>query len=374
MTSTQILATVPRGKSVEPVRTFRPAASAPRVRRATNVRRASSGFTLIELLVVIAIIAVLIALLVPAVQKVREAARTAQMKTELAGDICTGLNAFLDKYGMYPPSLDDPRLPAFMPGGQPIETLAKDLNFTLSYDVTGTNPSTPNFQLCATKTIGSIEFCTDKTCVVTTTGAVGAPVQMARGRTSLALVAEAPALTGTPGGISAPALAQAAETVTPILLAHPDLISQVRPFLMQADIVDQIFKMLDLNGDEVLTLDEMLQNQFIAPFAGFLKTPGFFGPEIDAQIELRRGDLSGDPAFLFSYDSLRILAAFYVKNHGIAHALIVKLDAAEAAEARGDLHAKAGELKAFANLVRAQSGKALPAVQAQALTTLVRTL
>src|SRR5262249_7212063 len=169
-------------------------------------------------------------------------------------------------------------------------------------------------------------------------------------------------------------LAQAAETVVPLLLAQPEAIPLVRSHLSESGITDSVFDLLDSNGDGTLTLDEMLKNPFIAPFAPFLRTPGFFGQEIDAQVSITKSDLAGDAGLIFSYDALRALAEFYSTKHGVGHALTVKLDAAEAAEKRGDLEAKAGALAAFRNQVRAQTGKALSVKQALVLVTLSRTL
>jgi hypothetical protein len=243
-----------------------------------------------------------------------------------------------------------------MPQGNSPESLAEGLGFQLSYSVTSGTPgdeSTWDFSLCAIQADTRQEFCITKSCEVTQ---------------------ENPGEPPSPVAFPALPLAKAAETITPILVAHPELIPQVRPFLSQPGITDQVFQMLDTSGDGVLTLDEMLQNPLIAPFADFLRSPGFYGPTIDAQIQLTESDLTGEPTFLFSYASLRELGEFYSKKEGIAHALDAKLDAAEAAELRGDLAAKAGALGAYQNQVRAQTGKAFTPDQALVLSTMARTL
>ncbi|MEO8191842.1 MAG: type II secretion system protein [Acidobacteriota bacterium] len=331
---------------------------------ASRTRRGAAGFTLIELLVVIAIIAVLIALLVPAVQKVREAARRAKMVELLQseGAFCAALNSYFQVYGAYPATIGDPGLLPYMPGYQSPEKIAGDLEFCLLYKVTTTatpeSVGEPNFSLCAVHGT-SVEYCIDKSCQVVTT----APPQDS--------CPPPPSLGGNQVFVAT--LVLAAETVSPYLEARPELIPQVRPALLQSGLIDFVFERLAGDGNS-LTLAQLLENPFIAPFAPLLVDHGFYGQELDAQIVITRGDLTGSPLFLFSYDSLRILSSVYSDKPGLAHALSVKLDAAEAAEKHGNLQAKAGALGAFENEVRAKSGKGLTAAQARVLLTLAKTL
>ncbi len=337
-----------------------------------NARGRAAGFTLIELLVVIAIIAVLIALLLPAVQSVREAARRAKMLELMQTSVCQGFNTFFHQFGFYPSSIGDARLAAFMPGGESPEKLAGDLDFCLLYNLTETGtPGLPqqwNFSLCAVARSRAIEYCVDKNCQVTTSTGGGV-------RDSC------PAPETGNNRLFVGALALGAETVTPILNEHPELVPQVRSFLSQPSTVDTVFGTLAAGGNssaaavpDSLTLTQMLQNPLVAPFAPFLKSPGLFGPEIDAQVVIHRSDLKGNPELLFSYRSIRRLVHFYSQKPRVARELSDELEEAQEADRCGRQHKKEEELRDFAREVRRHTGDAFTAEQANVLITLSQTL
>ena len=78
---------------------------------------------------------------------------------------------------------------------------------------------------------------------------------------------------------------------------------------------------------------------------------------------------TGSTKFTVTVDenSLCALVSQLTSNRGIANSLCVKLDAASAAQSRGQLGVKANDLSAFVHEVSAQSGKAFTAAQATLL-------
>jgi prepilin-type N-terminal cleavage/methylation domain-containing protein len=150
----------------------------------------------------------------------------------------------------------------------------------------------------------------------------------------------------------------------------------LRSYTTNPETLQMAFALLDANHDgkvsaaEMLTLGEVsgsLLDDFVATLLRTVLS-GLAG-ERGAFPAIAWSDLSqGLAPPLFSYASLRIAVADYETQSGIANALGAKLDAAAAAEARGDVTAKAGVLRAFQNEVRAQAGKSMTSEEAHALS------
>mgnify|MGYP003861510629 CR=1 FL=1 len=85
---------------------------------------------------------------------------------------------------------------------------------------------------------------------------------------------------------------------------------------------------------------------------------------------------SGSVSFkvIVTYDSLGNLTQQFITKHGIANSLVAKLNAAKAAQARGNIKAVEGILGAFINEVSAQSNKSLTEEQAPILIRLAEAL
>jgi prepilin-type N-terminal cleavage/methylation domain-containing protein len=349
----------------------------------------SRAFTLIELLVVSAILSILVGLLASSVQKLRDSIHQAAMRSDLT-ELCARMHGIFEADGDYPLSIEDSRFtdsevdPASRLSAGLITRIEQSLQAdarSLPYYVVSVRPGTPgqpgtwNFRIATgpgdnpVKFGSSITF--DPGYVIDPDGVIrqanifrdGADIFLNESE----LDPKKPNHYWWPWGLplapprrpinqlQAQVTVRAAELVTPMLEAHPEAASQIRPFLAA-------------NATQVL---QQFTPAWFDPFQDILSLSD---DEIAALEDMDLTRLPGDPAYLFSYDALRVLCSIYSDDDGVADGLIAKLDAAEDSEARGNLNAKRGQIKAFQNQVSAQAGKALSVNQARVLMALSKTL
>jgi hypothetical protein len=173
-----------------------------------------------------------------------------------------------------------------------------------------------------------------------------------------------------------------AETAADIINSGPGGLISFRSLMSDPAVVFGAVAAFDSIPDGSLTFDEIFTPP--APFGPALNDLfaairenmafGAGDENLDELPAVQIDGLEGDPAMLFSYDSLRALVSLYVTSPGIVRSLYAKLNAAEAAERRGNRIARANQLKAFAQQVRALSGRALSPRSAGVLITLARSL
>lgn len=352
-------------------------------RRRIRVRRSCQhGFTLFELLPVLAIIAILIGILGPAVEKVKEAALRAQMQSDL-NELCKAMKDIFDMDGEFPLDISDGRFvdPGLKLLTAPLVARIKqglDPNYGyLPYFKVSVRVGQPgdrtkwDFRIATSPQKNPIAFGAgsfyDDGFTIDKSGVIhhakifhdGADIFLDDPDGSIEWwpwqINSPPPPTGFKLQIAL-LTARAAEIVTPMLEAHPEASSRVRPYLM--------------NSDNIKDALEQFTPAWFDPFDDIIPAD----EAADALAGMDLTSLPGDPTFLFSYESLRMLSTLYSGDQLVTRGLIAKLNAAEAAEAQHNLKAKQGQLKAFQLQVSAQSGKALSADHARVLMALAKTL
>ena len=166
---------------------------------------------------------------------------------------------------------------------------------------------------------------------------------------------------------------KAAETVVKLVKLDSSAASDVRSFIYEQIEWSIIATLMDTDGDAMITNDE-IRNYDDPNMASALKGPlaqfmdytddscmwGSLSETARANIGVNAGDIElarGEQAPLFSYDGLGVLTTsmIYSDGLGVDHGLREKLEAAKAAEARGDLQARNLAIISYRNQLKVRS-------------------